>query len=170
MPIEFHYMTDEHLGQFIPRSIELYAQAMVDAKEYSTLDIPRTLAKNEVMGYFPNGILRANEHIFHIHHTGLKKFIGILWVSLYLHLEEPMAFLAWIEVFPDYRRQGFAKQALKQLEGMLAEVNISRIELNVFAHNTQALTLYQELGYYIQQENIRGKAKRTSRIDMVKEF
>ena len=56
------------------------------------------------------------------------------------------------QVFPDYRRRGYATQAFQQMEEKALEMGINTISLHVFMHNHSARTLYEKLGYEGENE------------------
>lgn len=168
MTLQFKFMKSTDLRTFIPRSIEEYAQAMVDVGEYENLDLPRQLATEEVMGYFDKkGNLRPNEFILDVYAPEHKNPIGILWFSVY-QAEQKFAFIAWIETFKTYRSQGYAKKMLLDIEPYLKKMDIYRIELCVFDHNEHAKKLYQNAGYKNTGARAYGNAQRPSRLDFRK--
>lgn len=73
--------------------------------------------------------------------------LGTVWVSLRKTPAGPSGFVWWFEVFPEFRGRGFGKSALLEAERILGEKGARRVGLNVFAHDTVAVALYQSLGY-----------------------
>ena len=48
---------------------------------------------------------------------------------------------------PLYRQQGYGKEALVAMELDLRQMQILRVNLNIFSHNLTAARLYSTLGY-----------------------
>ncbi|MFT4574359.1 MAG: ribosomal protein S18 acetylase RimI-like enzyme, partial [Marinomonas primoryensis] len=48
---------------------------------------------------------------------------------------------------PEYRRKGYAKLALKEIEDFAATHNIVNVGLHVFSNNEAAQALYTEMGF-----------------------
>ena len=158
---------DKHLKKFLTMSIDMYAQSMVDSGEYPNRTVPDSLSRNEVNGYFPNGKLRANEHIFSIvNHK--KEVIGTTWVTLIPEATRLRAFLVWIDIQPAHRRKGHAQEAMDAIEKFLRERSVHSLTLVVFAHNQQARQLYQKLGYSVSRPKRYGSAVAPSRYEMRK--
>jgi ribosomal protein S18 acetylase RimI-like enzyme len=60
---------------------------------------------------------------------------------------KPHAFVYNIEVYPDFRRRGYAEAAMKELEVVARRMGAETIRLHVFGHNAAARPLYVKLGY-----------------------
>lgn len=78
--------------------------------------------------------------------------VGYLWFFAVEKEGRDIAFLMDIFVFPEYRRKGIARKALKFAEKLLAEYGYDTIRLHVEDSNTAAKNLYAGLGYgFIQR-------------------
>jgi ribosomal-protein-alanine N-acetyltransferase len=64
-----------------------------------------------------------------------------------------------VAVKPSYRRRGIGKQLMQGLIQRLVEAKCSQVRLEVRAHNTAALSLYEQLGFH-RQQTIRGYYER----------
>ncbi len=169
MEIKLSPITDEELNIFLPDSIDMYAQSMVENNEYPNREIPNRLAENEVYSYFPNGQLRANEHIFSIvDKNNEDTIVGTTWITIHPRPKFSTAFLVWIDIRPDFRRKGLAKKTLKQLENYVRRFNVAHIDLSVFANNHGARKLYQEMGYREFRTKTLGHATQPSRHELRK--
>lgn len=162
-------ITDEALNQFLPESIDMYAQSMVDNGEYASREIPNRLAENEVYSYFPNDQLLPNEHIFSIVDASDRETIlCTTWITIRLTGKFPSAFLVWIDILPEYRRQGLAQKALKELEAFARRLKASHIDPSVFANNHSARKLYEQMGYKEVRAKMLGHATRPSLYELRK--
>jgi ribosomal protein S18 acetylase RimI-like enzyme len=70
--------------------------------------------------------------------------VGVLWYGLRSKQE---AFVWDILIYPTFRKQGFGKEAMLAMEQELREMQMTRINLNVFSHNALATNLYSTIGY-----------------------
>ena len=118
------------------------------------------------MSYFINGKLLPNENLMNI--TVDDEIVGNLWISLSKREGQTRAFLTWIDISPDFRRKGYAKEALELMEQRLRSIGAHYFELSVFAHNTGAQKLYLDLGFTITKERRFGHSQKPSRITMTK--
>lgn len=169
MEIKLSPITDEALNAFLPESIEMYAQSMVDNGEYPNRNIPNKLSENEVYSYFPNGQLRPNEHIFSIvDQNDQQTIVGTTWITIRPRAKFATAFLVWIDIKPEFQRQGLAKQTLKQLEKYCRKFNVAHIDLSVFANNHGARNLYKKIGYQEVRTKMLGQATKPSRHELRK--
>lgn len=76
--------------------------------------------------------------------------VGALW---YLREENPRsAFIANLVVWEPHRRQGYGRQIMLAMEDEARRNNLPTIALHVFAQNTPARALYEQLGYTVTQE------------------
>jgi ribosomal protein S18 acetylase RimI-like enzyme len=57
------------------------------------------------------------------------------------------AFMWDLVLYPAWRNRGFAKSAMCAMEQELRTMQVTRITLNVFAHNSVATRLYSTIGY-----------------------
>jgi ribosomal protein S18 acetylase RimI-like enzyme len=69
--------------------------------------------------------------------------VGVLWYGL---RGEREAFVWDLVIYPTWRNQGFAKSAMLAMEQELRTMQVTRITLNVFAHNSVATRLYSTMG------------------------
>ncbi len=52
-------------------------------------------------------------------------------------------------IYEDYRRRGYATQALRAIEEKARELGLNNIALHVFGHNDGARVLYEKVGYVV---------------------
>ncbi|MEO6510833.1 MAG: GNAT family N-acetyltransferase [Nocardioides sp.] len=77
--------------------------------------------------------------------------VGILWI----HVEEPRAFIYDIEVHADRRRRGYGREVLDAGALAARELGAERLGLNVFGHNLGARTMYEQAGYDTTEHSYR---------------
>lgn len=140
------------LDQLLPGMIEEYKDDLVNSGAYGTVEEALATAKEEIDGYFYNGKLLPNQVIQGIFLAGIEEPIGSIWISTRSAQDPDKAFLCYIGIRPKYRQKGYAKRALIMAEKKLLKQGINKIGLNVFAHNTTAIKLYEKLQYSITYE------------------
>lgn len=90
-----------------------------------------------------------HDHIYLIHLDG--RLIGEMNFQVDpAHLFRREAGTAWIGITigeKTARGRGIGRQALEFLEAQISQMGLKRIELGVFEFNTNAIRLYQNLGY-----------------------
>ena len=59
-----------------------------------------------------------------------------------------------LEIYEPFRRKGFARQAMQELEGVARGMGLRQLGLHVFAHNRAAESLYEQLGYRVASLNM----------------
>jgi ribosomal protein S18 acetylase RimI-like enzyme len=69
--------------------------------------------------------------------------VGFLWVQV----TRGSAFVYNIAVEPDVRRRGYGRAIMLAAEHWCHDNAVTRIGLHVFAHNTGARALYEQLGF-----------------------
>ena len=69
--------------------------------------------------------------------------VGFLWVAV----THGTAVIHNVAVEPDVRRQGYGRAIMLAAERWCHENALTRIGLHVFAHNTGARALYEQLGF-----------------------
>lgn len=60
---------------------------------------------------------------------------------------EKLGFIYDIHISEQYQGNGYAKEALKQIEIVGQELGLKKIGLHVFGHNLVARGLYEKVGY-----------------------
>lgn len=52
-----------------------------------------------------------------------------------------------LSVHPDYRRKGYAKEIIRQMENKCIEKGVDKLYILVSKHNVSAINLYKSMGY-----------------------
>ena len=80
--------------------------------------------------------------------------VGILWFAVVQKHGIAQAFVNDLEIYPAFRRKGYARFAFHALEDLAGARGITQIGLHVFAHNVAAQALYRSLGYGVTSHNM----------------
>ncbi|OFH17939.1 GNAT family N-acetyltransferase [Listeria monocytogenes] len=136
-------MTASDLEDFLTTAITDYAKEKIEA---CTWDEEEALAKSQdsFNKLLYDGITTPNEYLYSII-SGEK--IGYIW----FHVDETRsgkhAFIYDFVIFEAFRGKGFGTKTLEALDAIAKEMQITKIELHVFAHNQTAIGLYNKVGF-----------------------
>ena len=142
----------------IEEEFEIYKNKMY-------IEYAKVLAENLLLPY-QEALARAQEQIDTICKEDEKKgknyafniinetgeYVGRLWI--FVNNNRKKAFIYDIRIFQKYRKRGYAKHTLLELEKDLKRKNIKIIELNVFGNNKVALDLYKKIGFKEKYVNL----------------
>ena len=88
------------------------------------------------------------------------------------YLNQPdrrVAFIDYISVFPDFRRQGYARRAMELMEEIARKDGLDTVDLNVMLYKAGAQQLYLGLGYSFRRPRYLGpNPHEITRFDMRK--
>lgn len=125
---------------------EFYAKELFQAGCCSTIEEARVAAQQEIQN-------ESNNYFLNITCTNSKLPIGYLWYDIEPQLDgSAKAFIQAIFLEKEYRGQGIAEVAHKNLETQLSKEGTTTMQLYVFAHNVPAFKLYKKLGYTTIEE------------------
>ena len=89
----------------------------------------------------PDGCATPGHHFWYAYDGDRR--VGFLWVKV----THDTAFVYNVAVEPDVRRQGNGRAIMLAAERWCHDNALTRIGLHVFAHNTGAWALYEQLGF-----------------------
>jgi ribosomal protein S18 acetylase RimI-like enzyme len=134
-------MTQEELDEYLEQAIQGLADELMQANAWSA-EQSLTAAVQSFDTALPGRVVgSANQFLRTIIADGQK--VGVLWYGL---RGEREAFVWDLVIYPTWRNQGFAKSAMLAMEQELRTMQVTRITLNVFAHNSVATRLYSTMG------------------------
>jgi ribosomal protein S18 acetylase RimI-like enzyme len=135
-------MTQEELDEYLEHAIQGLADELMQANAWSA-EQSLTAAVQSFDTALPGRVIgSANQFLRTIIADGQK--VGVLWYEL---RGEREAFVWDLVIYPTWRNQGFAKSAMLAMEQELQTMQVTRVTLNVFAHNSVATRLYSTMGY-----------------------
>jgi RimJ/RimL family protein N-acetyltransferase len=145
-------LTAKQYEVWLPRAIAEYAEENVASGRWSADEAPER-SRTDFAQLLPQGIATPSHRIWSIVRTSDREPVGVLWINV-VEKPTPRAFIYNIEIFPAFRRNGFATQAMLRLEDEAKRLGLDRIGLHVFGHNTAARPLYEKLGYVATNINM----------------
>ena len=137
-------MTEDEFSQFEPLVIEDLAQS--NAKNIGlSIEDARESSTKQVQALLPQGISTTSNLFYTVISTETSETVGYLWCGI--DEAKKRGFLFQIFVLEPYRGKGFGNKMLEFVDKDMREKGMTRIALNVFAHNTVAIELYNKQGY-----------------------
>ena len=144
-------MTAAEFAPFRQVSSEEYARENVESGrwlEQGSLE----RAFNEIDKLLPQKENTENHKLFTITCSITGKPAGNIWV--FIDPEIATAFIYNLEILPEFRRQGLAQQALREIDDVAKACGAKKIGLHVFQQNSKAQALYKKMGYAVLSINM----------------
>ena len=138
-------MSEEDYRQFLAWAIADYAREQVKAGTWQSEEAME-LGKTAFETLLPDGLSTPNQFLYVIEDADSNP-VGYIWFGVRQEGESRFAALYELVVFEEYRRRGYASQALLALEDQAREQGVKQIVLHVFGHNEGARALYRKSGY-----------------------
>lgn len=149
-------MRTEIFASYLALSIVNYAEENVASGCWpSESALARSQADYERL--LPQGIVTPDNYLFEIMESEHGNAVGYLWLSAQEKFGNRSGFVYDLKINEEHRRKGHAQRAFLALESIALELGISSIDLHVFAHNINAKTLYDQLGYRVTGVNMSKK-------------
>ena len=146
-------MTDSVFSEYLKTAIPDYAHDNIESGRWAEKGAIERSSKDH-RRLLPQGTKTANNYLFEIFSINKDCSVGILWVAVEENYGIKTAFIYDIEVSKAYRRKGYARSALIELERFANDLNIHNIGLHVFRQNRSAQALYNSLGYKVVSTNM----------------
>ncbi|HKC18100.1 MAG TPA: GNAT family N-acetyltransferase [Candidatus Dormibacteraeota bacterium] len=143
--ISLEPMSQAQFDAWLQRAIVDYAhEHVVDGSWSESEAEEKSRAEHDKL--LPQGLATPDNHLWSIVRPSDHAAVGILWVHM-RRKPKPHAFVFNVEIFPDFRRRGYAEQAMRKLEEEARRMGAESIRLHVFGHNAAARPLYEKLGF-----------------------
>ena len=140
-------MTDAEVTTYRDGAVATYARSRVEAGESAELAMKTSVASFDEM--LPEGRPGTGHHLFHLSHEG--EVAGIVWVCLRWPAQ---AWVYDVEVDPDRRGRGLGAAAMVHAARWTRSRGVAWLGLNVFGPNAHARSLYERLGYVLEEEHL----------------
>ena len=145
--IQFMPLSEGEFSGYYVRLVEAYASTLVESGLCADFKQALNRSRKTIDSLLPNGIATKGQFLFHIQEGGGQR-VGLIWYSEFVP-NKGSAWLCDILIEPRFRRQGYARAALKKMESHLRSIGQNRVGLNTFHWNTAAIRLYESLGYVV---------------------
>lgn len=144
--IELSEMPRERFSTYRDNLVREYARDKVRAGVWSPDEAPRKAAA-DIDGLLPDGTDTKAHYLYLLRDPATGDEVGVVWIAVLDAVRT-----VWIydlEVYEEFRRRGYATQALQAVEQRAAELGADSVGLQVFGHNPGARALYEKAGYEI---------------------
>jgi ribosomal protein S18 acetylase RimI-like enzyme len=145
-------MTQKEFKLFLERDIRAYAEENVKACYWSEAEAIDKSRKEHV-NLLPDGLASKDHHLFTIQDAE-GRAVGVIWMKASLDSPRRSGFIFNLEIDEQYRGQGYATQAMLELEKVARAQGLEQLGLHVFAHNQIARGLYEKLGFMVSGLNM----------------
>ena len=139
-------MTEEELVPYLEFLMVDYANEKVKAGNWPA-DQAMELSKAEFARLLPDGVHSSDQYLFSIFDEAKGQNVGAIWFAARGEGGKKSAWIYDVLVYEEFRRQGYATQAMLALEDEVKKLDLMTIGLHVFGHNPSAYALYQKIGY-----------------------
>jgi len=144
--IQFIKMTEAAYAAYLPEAIQEYAQEKVKAGTWAEVEaVDRSTA--EYGQLLPDGIQTKQHYLFSILDDAEQPPVGMIWFQVSEMTHGRTAFIFDFKIEAGHQGKGYGRQAMEVLEQVARRMNIKKIKLHVFAHNTRAIHLYETTGF-----------------------
>ncbi|MBI5275744.1 MAG: GNAT family N-acetyltransferase [Burkholderiales bacterium] len=141
-------MTEPEFQEYLRTAVAEYAQAHIKAGDIAPADAMEA-AQEDYAQLLPQGLASPGQHLFTARDEGGDS-VGMVWFAV-----KPMrrgglsAYIYDVQVNAAMRGRGLGRQLMEAFEQRAREMQVGRVNLNVFGYNTAARSLYEKLGYGI---------------------
>lgn len=105
----------------------------------------RASAERQLEELLPDGPKTRTHHLWQV--VAGDEVVGALWLRVRPLRGEVEAYVFDVEIESRLRGRGFGRATMLAVETAARDLGADVIRLNVFAHNTAAVRLYESLGY-----------------------
>ena len=103
--------------------------------------------------FLPQGVETPGQYMFSIHDFSVGIDVGMVWIGAQPGGAVQAGFIYNLYIDEPYRRRGYARQAMLQIEQQARKLGCTSLGLHVFAYNSAARKLYVSLGYDVRSMN-----------------
>ncbi|GAC1646677.1 MAG: GNAT family N-acetyltransferase [Chloroflexota bacterium] len=139
-------MTEAEFQTYVASSVSSYALKHVRAGNWPE-ERAQELAEAQLHEILPAGLNTPDTYLWSIVDDGAGERVGHMWFSVRETAGTRQGFVYDVEIFTQFRRRGYARQAFLALENVAREMGVTVIGLHVFGHNAAARALYRQLGF-----------------------
>ena len=139
-------MDEPEFQQSLQRSISRHAADYVRRGLWTEAESLAAMAR-EFGRMFPQGRHTPDRYFARLVDAARDQRVGETWYLAEHRGGKVRFWVDWIWIEPEYRRQGYATAAFRQLEDEARRLGADRIGLSVWSDNPGAVALYTQLGY-----------------------
>lgn len=130
---------------FFETAVANYAADNVRGGRWLADEAP-AMARAETLRLLPQELATPDHFVCLVTDDSEQDDIGFIWYGAMQRGARKVAYVYSLHVEPRYRRRGYARFALAEVERIALQQGLSALVLTVFAHNVAAQSLYREAG------------------------
>jgi ribosomal protein S18 acetylase RimI-like enzyme len=146
-------LPEDDFPDFLETAVSGYAADNVAAGRWLERDAI-ALAREETQHLLAQGRATPGHALLNIIADDIARTVGHLWFATMHRGATRIAYIYQVMIKPEFRRRGYATQALRAAEALALASGHTMMALNVFARNAGALALYRSLGYHATNTNM----------------
>ncbi|HEX6150438.1 GNAT family N-acetyltransferase [Nocardioides sp.] len=140
-------MTEQEVTDYRAAAVASYARSREEAGE--SAELARKTSEASFDALLPGGRPGEGQHLFTVRHAGERA--GVLWVC---RRWPTQAWVYDVEVDPAWRGHGLGAAAMVHAARWTRAAGLPWLGLNVFGPNAHARSLYERLGYAVEEEHL----------------
>jgi len=126
--------------------VKATAEEFARYQDFVATDVgPDRATRQDMDRMLPDGLNTKDHHLLSLRLDCEQ--VGFLWMTVIDRKIEVEAFVLDLVVFPEFRRKGYGRESITQLDGYVQNLGLRRISLTVFDHNQGARALYEGKGF-----------------------
>lgn len=141
-------MRPEAYPTFFEEAVAFYAAENIAVGTWRSEDA-LGLSRAETDRMLSQGLETPDQHVFEIFSAAGQEPVGYVWFAAMPRGKTKVAFVVQLKIHPESQRQGHGRAVLGLVEQRAQQLGLSGMELQVFAHNPSAKTLYESAGYKV---------------------
>ncbi|WP_461535331.1 GNAT family N-acetyltransferase [Spongorhabdus nitratireducens] len=139
---------------YLQIAIPAYAQTNIESGRWEA-STALEQSRQAHSALLPQGAETENHYLFNIRTENSDENVGHIWVHIDDQHSLRTAFIYDIEIYESFRRKGYARSALKNIEEFVAGLGARSLGLHVFNHNQSARALYESMGFVTVSHNMK---------------
>lgn len=150
--VELIPMSELEFEMYLQYNMQEYAQGQEESR-HTAHEAAEEEAERQYHQLLPQGLATPDHTLCMIFDPKRAKNVGVLWFDQRQEQGERQVFLNDIVIFEEFRRRGYARLAMQELETRARGLGAASIGLHVSAQNEAAHLLYEKLQYAVAEMN-----------------
>ncbi len=151
--VELQPMKEEEFDTYYGQMMKDYGVDMVRVGYWDPSEVEER-GKTQLKSMLPQGVSTRDNYLCWIADKGTQERVGVVWYGLATPGDVRQLFIYDLLVYEKFRRKGYATEALLMIDRKARELGSTVVGLHVFAGNTNAVSLYEKLGYRVASTNM----------------
>jgi len=145
--IKLEPMSDSDFQMYLRRAIPQYAYDQTRSGNWPA-DEAAARAQQEFQQLLPQGPKSQGHHFLNIVDDETK--VGMIWFVMDQSRTQPIAFLADLFIFSEFRSRGYGPDVMAAFETEARVQGALRMDVQVFGHDMDAYKLYEASGFQVR--------------------